>query len=60
MQIVKNTTILYEPVYWLCTHRYVYIQKERISHQQYPLLCYVIRMGLEPMTPTLKVLCSTS
>ena len=22
--------------------------------------CFVIRMGLEPMTPTLKVLCSTS
>ena len=22
--------------------------------------CLVIRMGLEPMTPTLKVLCSTS
>ena len=37
-----------------------YIYKKRISHQQYPLLCYVIRMGLEPMTPTLKVLCSTS
>ena len=57
MQIVKNTTILYEPVYILCTHIYT---KMRISHQQYPLLCYVIRMGLEPMTPTLKVLCSTS
>ena len=24
------------------------------------IVCFVIRMGLEPMTPTLKVLCSTS
>ncbi len=28
--------------------------------KEYPSAVSVIRMGLEPMTPTLKVLCSTS
>ena len=34
--------------------------KKRNNHNDYSSFYLVIRMGLEPMTPTLKVLCSTS
>ncbi len=36
----------------------MYIKREETTEVVSSLL--VIRMGLEPMTPTLKVLCSTS
>ena len=35
-----------------------YKKEEDVSFQMRPL-CLVIRLGLEPKTPTLKVLCST-
>ena len=35
-----------------------YKKEEDVSFQIRPL-CLVIRLGLEPKTPTLKVLCST-
>lgn len=34
--------------------------KKRNNHNDYSSFYLVIRMGLEPMTPTLKVLCSTN
>ena len=34
-------------------------KKRRLSKES-PSYCFVIRLGFEPKTPTLKVLCSTS
>ena len=54
--IINNIkTLAYNNIiYWLS------IKQERNTLVDIPLVVSVIRMGLEPMTPTLKVLCSTS
>ena len=36
------------------------LQTKKGYLSQIPFLSFVTRMGLEPMTPTLKVLCSTN
>lgn len=64
-RIVKSPSLQTEPVLIPLNQRigtqvHVYKRKEGyfISIPLNP--SFVIRMGLEPMTPTLKVLCSTS